>query len=505
MTPAVKAVNLAFKQSEQTVSKDLIKKKFKVANAFWGKVDDSGSFPRNSGTTIKGIRLGRVGVTNEHGWDGVSDNLCETNMCEELCPEVLSNGFEEYTYSLIRRCVRTDWICINSLVLREMPEEELAHFESGIQNASRYLWDECYRSRYYDMCGNKFVVLVDPGIVGADGACDCYSKSCAPDIRTDGYIFERRKNKDGTFGEMDERFLRVNVSPMDIPAISEITLDMLDEASAQLEYDDENRPALSDDIDLFDVVLAHNRMGTRLAEQEDQQMNNAMSYGGHNAQFLQRKLGTKKVFRDKYSIRYDLHAPRFYPDVEYNTNVLPNFGAYNPLNPQTWPRFKRVFAYMPVRAQKAGIKYVINPGYRWAPFGLSSIYSPMVIKGLQFPDIDGIRSARKKSPGTELRYAGTATWYNPDWKENENREYGFWKLRFGIGIKPLHTEFGFSWFHRIDHRIATQFNCCPIRPAACIEDVSPYCGMNTQGEDGFDNLAPVAQGANIPIFTGSYV
>jgi hypothetical protein len=511
MTKACGELNLIFKQSEQKVSSGLIKLRNRQFNAYWGRVDDSGTFPKNSGTQIKGLRLPRIGISNEHGWETIEDSLCSTNACAEKCPEVIHNGFEEYFYSIVRRCIRTDWLCLNSLIFREMPDEEIAHFEQGMREATRYVWDEAYRTRYNHMAGNKIVGLVDAADLEGD-TCDCHVLKCAPDLRCDGWMFERRRTAAGEFGEIDERYIRVNVSAAEISRISELTLDMLDEAAQELEYDDESMPAIQDGIDLFDVVLAHNKMGVRFAETENQQMDQAMSYGGFKADMLKRKLGTKRVFRDMYSVRYDLFSMRFYPDADYNANELPEFGAYNPNNPQTWARFKRVFAYIPQAITTrtdgpggapggAGIKYVKNQNFLKAPFGISCIFSKSVISGLQFPENNGYGSAQKKAPGTTLGYAGSATWMNPDWECNENREFGFWKMRYGFGVKPKRTEFGWNWFHRIDHRIAMVGNCCAINGPECEAEVSPYCYSGMGGE--FEELNG-QRGANKVTITNNW-
>lgn len=478
----------------------------RVYNSYWGKVDDSGTFPSNSGTQIKGIRLPRIGISNEHGWDSVADSLCATTACEEKCPEVIHNGFEEFFYSIVKRCIRTDWLCLNALVFREMPDEEIAHFEQGMREATRYVWDEAYRTRYLDFCANKILPVVEAGDITGD-TCDCMATKCNPDLRCDGWIFERRRNQDGSFGEIDERFLRVNCSVAELPRIGEMTLDMLDEAAAELEYDDETKPALSEGIDLFDVALAHNKMGTRFAEQENQQMDQALSYGGFKADMLKRTLGTKRVFRDTYSCRYDLYAVRAYPDDDYNTNTLPSFGAYSSTNPQTWARMKRVFAYIPKTIATrtdapggapggAGIKYVKNIAFMKAPFGITAIFSKNVIQGLSYPESNGYGSAHKVKPGTTLGYAGTAEWMNPDWECNENREFGFWKMRYGFGVKPLRPEFGWNWFHRIDHSVAMKGNCCAVPATPCEDEASPYCYNGMVGEFTALNGQP---GANKPV------
>ena len=116
-------------------------------------------------------------------------------------------------------------------------------------------------------------------------------------------------------------------------------------------------------------------MGARMSQIERLQ-ESACIQTVYDAAQLKKTLGTKRVFRDRYSARYDSYAPRFYPDVAYNTNVLPNAGAYSPLNPATWPRFVRVLPQVKVRNPNGTTRYVVNPDYITAPFALSTIFTP---------------------------------------------------------------------------------------------------------------------------------
>jgi len=315
--------------------------------------------------------------------------------------------------------------------------------------------------------------------VHSTGGPDFGEKSCAPDLKDQGFLFERRPTEDGSIGEMDENYLRVNVDPSALGDISELTLDMLDVANERLSYEEEAYFSGADGkIGLLNVVLAHSKMGSRLAQTEDVDMSNAISQSGYKAETLRKVLNTKLIFRETYSVTYDPHSMRFYPDDDFNDNVLPTFGQYNPLNPQTWPRLKRVFAYRPVLAGTAGIKYVFNDAFRLAPFGISTILTPRVIESQSFPDVQGVGSARKKG---NLGYAGTAEWMNPDWPCNEDREMGFWKMRYGVAIKPWLIEEGYSFLHRIDQRIRLIKNGCPLPSVACDTDVSAYCYAGTGG------------------------
>ena len=91
---------------------------------------------------------------------------------------------------------------------------------------------------------------------------------------------------------------------------------------------------------------------------------------------------------------------------------------------------------------------------------------------------------KKESRGKSLGYGGNATWINPDWPCNEDREMGFWKLRFGAAIKPWITEEGYSYFHRINRELTLAADCCEIPATPCEDDILAYCyaGVGAGGD-----------------------
>ena len=311
-------------------------------------------------------------------------------MCEQKVPDVIKNGFDEYSYSIASKQIRTDWFCINDLAVREIADEEVEHFEAGMEDASRYTWEELLRSRYSHFCGNKFLAKLPLAVE----SCTDRQVACQSALVDTAYIFEfRPAPKPGVAPEIDENFIRVNCDPTELANISEFTFDMLDVAQERLMYEDE--AFYSDEFQLLDVVLANPSMGKRMFQIENLDMDQAMSMGGFEAEKLRRTLGTKMVARGMYSLRYDTHAARFFPDTDYNTNTLPDFGAYSALNPQTWPRMKRVYPYIPVAAEVAGVKFVYNDNYRLAPFGITNVFSKRVIEMQHYPEIAGYGGAQK--------------------------------------------------------------------------------------------------------------
>lgn len=475
-------IDTLFVESEQAVTKGLIKKKIVQKNAYYGKIPDEGSFPLHSGTRIRGWRLGRIGVPDDrNGWRPVEDELCSTNACS-FEPEVIGHGSSDYFFSLVQRDLRTDWLCIDSLALRAIPEEELMHLEDGLRNAARYVHEEFRRSRYLLFGANKLVaILPDSGDWGDNNevvSCD------GSEMLNAGYVFEYRAN-----GEMDESHVRVCCAPADLGNIGTLTLDMLDYASERLEYEDD---AYLDNTGLFDVLLPSRTLAVQLAQQEAQDMGTTDVSGGVNIMDLRREFGTDRVIRN-YSLRSDIHAMRFYPDNAANTAMTEEQGyAFDASDPSTWARLVRVYPYKPKKAKIAGIEYVTNPAYLKAPFGITTIRHNRVMSVMSFPPLTGVGPAKKEQMGG-LGYDGVAVWQNPDWECNVNRDKGFWKMRFRLAAKQNREEEGYSWLTRIGPKLILRGNLCELPSAPCEEDITPYCfeGMGGSTDSGLGVNAAV--------------
>ena len=459
-------IDTIFALSEQKVTEGLLSKKQVPANAYYGKVNEGGTWPMHSGTSWKGHKLGRIGIPDCTGWRKIEDGLCATNLCS-FEPDVIQHGHEDYYFSAVMKDLRTDWICIDSLAFREMPEQEIMKLEEGLRASARYVHEEFRRSRYLAYTKNKLIgVLPDDG-----GDPNLDSRVCQDALTQNGYVFELRDN-----GELDECHVRARIDPDNLDYISEFSLDMADYAVERLQYEDERYLG---DTGLFDLLLADRNMSNRLAIQESQDMQNSPVYGGsgYNLVDLRRTYGTQRVLRD-YSMRADIHAMRFYPDTVANAALE----AYDADNPTTWPRFFRVFPYVPVQASVAGIKFVTNEAYLKAPFGISTILNRRVMTVMSSPNVVSVGGAAKVGG---FGYDGTAQWQNPDWPCNVNRDKGFWKLRFRLAARPDYDEEGYSYFHRIDRGTRLVGTDCPIPTTPCSSEVSAYCYAGMGGDPVF--------------------
>jgi hypothetical protein len=496
-----KAYDTAFRSAEQQISEDIVEKKFKLGiNAYWGRVRDEGMFPLKSGTSIKKIRLSRIGFGSmQTGWRKVEDNGCFSNICSEPDAEVISHGSEDSFYSLETFKVATDDICLAMLPFRQMAEKELSHFEDHLKMMSQYFWNEYLRSRYIHTCENKYVAMVSDAALGGSvgDVCDTLERSCAPYIEdTDGFIFWNRGATGPVLNStlpIDERYVSVKVPAADIRRISELSGDLLEHAGIQLELEDDNMPLLDQGISLLDVIVPDIKVARRLTQLERVQESECLPSVMYAGKDLGRNLGIKRIIREQFGIRRDLHGMKFYPDNAYNSGLDP----FDASAPATWPRFVRVLAYVPVRNPNGTMKYAPNKFFTSAPFGISVIFTPTVMGMRHHPEAQSYGTA--KAGDTARNYAGTATWVNEyDKKCNPKREIGHWELHFGAGIEPDRPENGNAFFHRIDHAISLSAVRCPIPLQGCDDGgITNYCYASIQAGEAALGYSVGERGANL--------
>lgn len=473
-TIPVKRLNRAFRRSEQQVSANLLKFKTIVKNAYYGKVPDGGKWPLGSGTQIKGNRLGRVTVPEGRGFEPVEDELCDSNAGTLKNDEIISNGNSSFFYSLVHRDMRTDWIDLSILRFRPDRMEEIAHLEEGLQFATRYVHEEFRRSRYHLFCRNKRMGILP--LDGSNNVRETYNSANGVDVINQAYVWEHRAN-----GEMDENYIRVrfdiSANHANFNQISELTLDMLDDAHVRLSY---NAQAFLDGTGLYDVVLADGTMSNRMAELEAEKIGTSQAnVGGYNLVDLSKAYGTERVMRDRFSTRTDVFAARFFPDVDFNEAMLAADGyAFNDNDSRTWPRFKRVYPFVTVKSKGSGVESVENPDYLKAPFGLSTILVQSVMEVQSVPETTSVGGA---SATGRVANDGTATWMNYKTDRNPRGFKGYWLLDFEIAAKQNYDDRGFSFFHRIGRKVQLSGVIADLPTATPRNPASPYCFRNLVG------------------------
>ncbi len=467
-----KAFDTAFRMSEQQISESLVAKKFRLGqNAYWGRVPDRGLFPEKSGTEIKKISLSRIGFGSlQNGWRKVIDEGCVSNICTDPEAEVIGHGTEDFLYGLETFKIATSPICLALLPFRQMADRELAHFEEHLKLMSRYFWDEYLRSRYIHLSQNKYVAMVSDAVFAnaESDICNTLETSCAPFIEdNDGFVFWNRNPSsevpvlDANW-PIDERYVSVQVPLANIRNISELSGDLVEQATLHLEFDDENMPLLDQGIGLMDLVVPDIKVARRMTQLERIQESECLPSVMYPGKELSRNLGISRIIREKFGIRRDLHGMKFYPDDLYNSTLA----AFDPSNPSTWPRFVRVLAYVPRRNANGTIRYIVNKDFLRAPFGISTIFTPAVMGMRAHPEAKSYGTAVKGDMARS--YGGSAKWINKyDKKCNPHEEIGHWELHFGAGIEPDRPENGHVFFHRIDHSVSLSGVRCGVPIMGC--------------------------------------
>lgn len=457
------AFDKAFRMAEQQISDDIIKKKMKLAvNAYWGRIPDKGDFPLHSGTRIKKIRLSRIGFGQmETGWENVVDNGCFSNICSDPPAEVISHGSDESFYSLEKFKIATDPFCLTLLKFRQIGEQELLHLEDSIKTMAAYFWDEYLRSRYINACENKYVAMVSDAALDGNDYCNTLERQCNPFIEdSNGFIFWNRGPTGPVLNNqyaMDERYVSVNVPYANIKNISELSGDLLQQASLNLQYESDNMPFVDEGINVWEVIVPDPTIMQRLVQLERIQESSCSPLVIYPDKDLSLRLGIKKIIRDQFGIRWDRYGMKFFADDVYNSSL----GAYSSNDPATWPRFVRVFAYVPAKNANGTMKYIPNKNYQKAPFGISVIFTPTVMGMRSHPEATSVGSA---TVGESKRdFSGSVKWVNEYDKQcNPYREIGHWELHFGAGIEPDRPENGNAFFHRIDHSVSlSAVRCTP--------------------------------------------
>lgn len=459
-------INTLFIQGQEYIERNLIKKKFIPMNAYYGKVP-SGSFPTRSGLTHRGHRLARQAPPQDMQWRKVEQDVCNTNACD-FDPQIINNGSDTYNWSLVAFDLRTDWLCLDSLLFNEFPEEEISHMENSLSSINRYIYEEFARSRYVHLCQNKLIgLLPDGGLPDPDDMCANVSMNGA-------FMFELFAN-----GEPNPARVRVRLPSDKADRIASLSNDLLEQTVLRLQYEDSSY--IASGVLLYDLVLPDLRSSLQLARDEDEQGNFYKSRGGYQSSDLDRDLGVQRVVGN-FAHRYDMYAMKYYPAPAADQ---PLAGSFADGDPTTWLLLYRVEPYMQVAAE-IGVRHDINEEYINAPFAITTCFVRDVMRLESLPVESGYGTARRGDANPEGRFL----WRNPDWDCNVLRNKGFWLARYHLAAHPREVEFGHAWLHRIDNRISLNEVPCTTPEATCHDPVSPYCCDGIAGAtqcDGGEN------------------
>lgn len=428
----------AYFREGRTYFNETYVKKLAQVSAWFTRVP-SGTWPVHSGTQQQGFRFGRGFFDPAKPWRKVRSERCHTDSCEDAPEKIRRPGNESYTWDLLRKELETDWICVEDLVYRLLPQEEIMQFEQSNAIITRAVHEEFARSSFIGSAAHKWLALADEN-----------NEFCGTTDDASWFISEYDGTNEGGF---DLTYVYVKVDPADLARIAFLSLDMLDDALVDLADEDEayRVDLRAAGFDTLDIIVPEPRVARRIFQEARLSNGYWNTEADFDKNLTQLKLGINRIIGD-YAFGYDNNAPRYNADSEYNATL----SAYDENDPDTWPRLVRVPRYVE-EATELGYVYVPNRDYRKTDFGISVAYVDAMKKWMN-PQNTGYGKVRME----EQNYAGDFEWRRPDWECNRRGKMGFFQAQFRLAMQVKDPTIMHCFLHRLDNGKRIVGSDCPI-------------------------------------------
>jgi hypothetical protein len=432
---------------------DIYVKKFAQVSAWWSRVTEQ-AWPLNSGTSQRGFRFGRGFFDPTKPWRKVRSERCETNSCDSAPERIMRPGTDSYTWDLLRKEMETEWFCVEDLMYRLLPVDEVEHIQATLAIITRTVHEEFSRTHFIGAAGHKWGVLVND-----DGA------QCTD---ADDAFFIMNEFPDATDeGGFDSRYIYVKCAASDLSNIATLGLDILDQALVDLGDEEESyRLDLREQgIDKLDIIVPDEYTTRQLYFQAKE------SGGFWNAstpdfdrELSIMRLGINRIIGD-YAFGYDKMSLRYNADTAYNGAL----GAFDANDPTTWPRLVRVPRYVEVAAE-IGYKYIPNPDFKRSDFGISVCWTPNALVKWRNPGWTGTGQVQMD----DKNYSGEWDWRRPDWECNRKRKQGFFENEYRLGMQIPDPTIMHTFLHRITYTRDYRTSPCPIQTYAAPVPLDTY-------------------------------
>ena len=200
-----------FREGREFFNTEYVKKLAQVSTYF-SRVGES-TWPMNSGTTQKGFRFGRGFFDPTRPWRQITSARCEQNSCDIAPDKIVRPATTSYFFDLLKKELMTDWICVEDLMYRLLPVDEIMQFEASNAIITRSVHEEYTRNSYVGGSGHKWMALVNEN----NEYCDPVSDSAwyMPNFEGDGE------------SGFDSRYIYVGAAVADFDKISCWTLRMM--------------------------------------------------------------------------------------------------------------------------------------------------------------------------------------------------------------------------------------------------------------------------------------
>lgn len=430
-------VDTYFREGREYFNETYVKKLAQVS-AWFTRVP-SGTWPMNSGTTQRGFRFGRGFFDPAKPWRKVRSERCAQNSCDEAPELIRRPGTDSYTWDLLRREMETEWICVEDLMYRLVPQEEIMQFEASNAIITRAVHEEYSRATFIGSSAHKWIALVDEN-----------QEYCG--VTDDvGWFLEEFTGPDE--GGFDLRYVYVKMPAASLGRIAFLSLDLLDDALVDLGDEDEayRLDMREAGIEALDIIIPDPRTARRIYFGAKEQYGWTYVDKDFDTKLMGLKLGVNRIIGD-YAFGYDNNAPRYNADSEYNATL----SAFDENDTDTWPRLVRVSRYRE-EPNEIGYSYVPNRDYRRADFGISCCWVNAMKKWMN-PNNTGYGQVRMESQN----YAMDFEWRRPDWECNRRGKQGFFQAQMRVGMQVKDPLIMHSFLHRLDNGRRFDTSNCPI-------------------------------------------
>ena len=458
---ACEEVDTYFREGREHFN-DTFVKKFAQVSAWFTRVPEK-TWPLNSGTSQKGFRFGRGFFDPTKPWRKVRSERCNANSCDSAPERVQRPGTDSYTWDLLRKEMETEWFCVEDLMYRLLPVDEVEHIQATLAIITRTVHEEFARTHYVGASGHKWGKLADvDGPTCTDADDQFFIMNEFPDLTDEGGF--------------DSRYVYVKCAVGDLAKVACLSMSLLDSALVDLGDEEENYrlDLMEAGVEALDIIVPDEYVARRLFFEAKE------SFGYWNAstadfdrQLSSLKLGVNRVIGN-YAFGYDKMALRYNADTIYNNALVNQNIAFDEGDPATWPRVVRVPRYIEVPAE-IGYKFITNPDFKKSDFGISVCWMPDALVKWRNPSWTGTGKVQMDAKN----YAGEWDWRRPDWECNRKRKQGFFESEFRLGMQIPDPTVMHTFFHRIDYTRDFRGSSCPLKTYTAPAPIDTYVCQGT--------------------------
>lgn len=354
-----------------------------IATDPWNRLVKQDTFPAGMGESIQTLIQERTTVPNASStaWEDVGTNDGTGNTCNPT-PQVVEFARTLKSYNLQQSAIRSPGFCVNDLRTAWKAEEQLAGEVKVLKENSQWFWSNRYRDEFSRLAGNKVVTDVNDTLAMSTSGSNQAFPAAAPAYALDQGILDQFY-LDLSRDAAEGNYAIVDGEPQYALICSPETSNYLKKQNADIRQDLRFSSQVDELIKPFGA---------------------AFSYSG-------------------FVHLVDRQAPRY------------TF---------TGGAFVRV-PFFTTAPAGTGLKAVVNPAYRTAPYEVSFIYNPHVYTSRVAQVITSPGSGLKFDP---VNYRGEFMWINN--KDNANNILGvngYFYALFMQGSQPKRTEWGYAIMH----------------------------------------------------------